>query len=98
MNQEVNVLAIVKGKERYVFMYNEKNRAQVLDAFARYASDSSLSFSWHDAAVLSQRVRSEQRKSEIVAARAENRMETRDAQPRREALHNVGELFDEMDR
>ena len=45
MNQDVNVLALVKGKERYVFMYNEQNRNEVLETFARYAADSKLSFS-----------------------------------------------------
>ena len=79
MNQDVNVLALVKGKERYVFMYSDKNRNDVLESFARYASDPELSFSWYDAAVLTQRVRNEQRKSEIEAARAANRaQEARD--------------------
>lgn len=82
MNQDVNVLALVKGKERYVFMYNEKNRNEVLETFARYAADSKLSFSWYDAAVLTQRVRNEQRKAEIAAARAAN--QRKEAEKRQE--------------
>ena len=27
MSQEVNVLALVKGAERYIFLYNDENRA-----------------------------------------------------------------------
>ncbi len=80
--QDVNVLALVKGKERYVFMYSEKNRNAVLDTFARYASDPELSFTWYDAAVLTQRVRNEQRKAEIEAARKQNRETERVEQER----------------
>ena len=54
MYQEVNVLALVKGKERYVFLYNDSNQTEMLRTFGRYASDPELSFSWYDAAVLSQ--------------------------------------------
>lgn len=104
MNQEVNVLAIVKGKERYVFMYNEKNREEVLRTFARYASDPELSFSWYDAAVLTQRVQREHRQAEIAAARAANEEARREARsavaekrPRR-VFNNVGhDIFDDLD-
>ena len=57
MNQEVNVLAMIKGEERYVFLYDDKNRIETLRMLGRYAADPQLSFSWYDAAVLSQRVR-----------------------------------------
>ena len=66
MDQEVNVLALVKGKERYVFLYNGQNRREILDSFGRYASDPELSFSWHDAAVLTQKVRREQKRAELA--------------------------------
>ncbi len=64
MDQDINVLALVKGKERYVFLYNDKNRTEILRLIGRYASDPELSFTWYDAAVLSQRIR---RKSESKA-------------------------------
>jgi len=66
MDQEVNVLALVKGKERYVFLYNAQNRREILDSFGRYASDPELSFNWHDAAVLTQKVRREQKRAELA--------------------------------
>lgn len=72
MNQEVNVLALVKGKERYVFLYNDANRSEVLRTLGRYASDSELSFSWYDAAVLSQKIRRDAQKAEIKAVRDEH--------------------------
>ena len=59
MSQDVHVLALVKGAERYVFLFNEENRAQTFRALARYASNPELSFTWYDAAVLSQKIRNE---------------------------------------
>jgi hypothetical protein len=57
MPQGINVLALVKDGERYVFLYDDHSTAQVLQTLGRYAADPELSFSWYDAAVLSQRVR-----------------------------------------
>ncbi len=57
MNDDINVLALVKGRERYIFLYDDTQRAETLRALGRYASDPELSFSWYDAAVLSQKVR-----------------------------------------
>ena len=53
----IHVLVFVKGEERYVFLFDEDNRAEVLRTFGRFASDPGLKFSWYDAALLSQRVR-----------------------------------------
>ncbi|GHT26106.1 hypothetical protein FACS18942_02890 [Planctomycetales bacterium] len=57
--QDVNVLALVKGKERYVFLYSEDNRAETQRLLARFATNPDLSFTWYDAAVLSQKIRQE---------------------------------------
>jgi len=56
-NDDINVLALVKGRERYIFMYDDTQRAETLRLLGRYASDPQLSFSWYDAAVLSQKIR-----------------------------------------
>ena len=56
---DVKVIALMKGKEQYVFIYNENNRAETLRLLARYASNPVLSFTWYDAAVLSQKIRQE---------------------------------------
>jgi hypothetical protein len=53
----INVLALLKGEERYVFLYDDRSTDQVLQTLGRYAADPELSFTWYDAAVLSQRVR-----------------------------------------
>lgn len=62
MSQDINVLALVKGQERYVFLYNDKNRAETLRVLGRFASNPELSFTWYDAAVLSQKIRQESQK------------------------------------
>ncbi|MEQ1825099.1 MAG: hypothetical protein ABL921_04110 [Pirellula sp.] len=57
MNREVNVVALVRGEEQYIFMFDEANRTETLRMLGRYAADPQLSFTWYDAAILSQRVR-----------------------------------------
>ena len=57
MSQDINVLALVKGAERYIFLYDDSNLAETLRTLGRYASDPDLSFTWYDAAVLSQKIR-----------------------------------------
>ncbi len=62
MSQDINVLALVKGGERYVFLYDDSSRAETLRTLGRYASNPELSFTWYDAAVLSQKIRQESQK------------------------------------
>ncbi len=57
MAGEVSIVAIVKGEERYVFMFDDDSRAETLRMLGRYASNPELSFTWYDAAVLSQKIR-----------------------------------------
>ncbi len=59
MSQDINVLALVKGTERYVFLYDDSSRAETLRVLGRFASNPELSFTWYDAAVLSQKIRQE---------------------------------------
>ena len=57
MNEDINVLALVTGRERYIFLYEDSQRAEALRVLGRFASNPELSFTWYDAAVLSQKVR-----------------------------------------
>ena len=66
---DINVLALVKGKERYIFLYDDDNRSKALRTLGRYASNGELSFSWYDAAVLSQKIRRQQQQSEESSTR-----------------------------
>ncbi|MBL8828083.1 MAG: hypothetical protein JNM18_13980 [Planctomycetaceae bacterium] len=71
MSQDINVLALVKGTERYVFLYDDASRAETLRTLGRFASNPELSFTWYDAAVLSQKIRQETaaKKAESVPRR-----------------------------
>ncbi|MFM7205527.1 MAG: hypothetical protein ACKO4T_02500 [Planctomycetaceae bacterium] len=56
-SRDINVIALVKGGERYVFLYDDDSREQAIEALQRHAANPDLSFSWYDAAVLAQKVR-----------------------------------------
>lgn len=70
MNDDVNVLALVKGNERYLFLYDDSQQAEALRALGRQASNPELSFNWYDAAVLSKKIRSEAKAREAQQATA----------------------------
>ncbi len=57
MSSDINVVALVRGSEQYIFMFDEANRTETLRTLGRYAADPDLSFTWYDAAILSQKVR-----------------------------------------
>ena len=57
LTSDINVLALVRGEQRYIFCYSDERRADVLRLLGRMAQDPDLSFTWHDAAVLAQKVR-----------------------------------------
>jgi hypothetical protein len=57
MTRELNVLALVKGSDRYVYLFDDADREQLLDAVRDHAAHPRLSLTWFDAAVLTQRVR-----------------------------------------
>jgi hypothetical protein len=54
---DLNVIALVKDDERYIFVYDDDQRAETLRVFGRFACNKELSFTFYDAAVLSQRIR-----------------------------------------
>ena len=61
MTPEVNVLALMKGPERYVYVYDDTSHRELIDAFRDHAADPGLSFSWFDAAVLTEKARQQSR-------------------------------------
>ncbi len=67
MNKDINVLAMVKGDERYVFLYDDNNRTETLRMLGRFAADPQLSFTWYDAAVLSKKIREISIEDELAA-------------------------------
>ena len=59
---DVHVLALVKGQERYIFLYDQDSRSELLRTLGRYAADPALSLNWFDVAALCQRIRAEVRR------------------------------------
>ncbi len=58
-SEDINVLALAKGDERYIVQFTDAKRAEALRTLGRWASNPELSFTWYDAATLSQKVRQE---------------------------------------
>jgi hypothetical protein len=57
MSGEVNVLALVRGEEQYIFVFDPSRRTELLRLLGRYAADPELAFNWFDAAILSHKIR-----------------------------------------
>jgi hypothetical protein len=73
MSRAVNVLALVRDGQRYVFLYDDQSTEQVQAQMAAFAEDHELDFTWYDAAVLSQRVRELHASSEDTAESRQTR-------------------------
>ncbi|MDR0521742.1 MAG: hypothetical protein LBH00_07795 [Planctomycetaceae bacterium] len=85
VEHDVKATVLVKGEERYVFLYNEQNRGETLRLLGRFASNPDLSFTWYDAAVVSQKIRQE--------SQQKTREQQRSAGSLRYVLRSAGELF-----
>ncbi len=49
----LNILALVRGNDRYMIVYDAESKAEALRQLGRWASDYQLNFTWIDAARLS---------------------------------------------
>jgi hypothetical protein len=58
-----DVIALIRGNEKYLFIYDNESRAETLRTFGRFASNPELSFSWYDAAEMCQKVRKKETKN-----------------------------------
>jgi hypothetical protein len=73
VRREFNILALVKGEERYVYVFDDESRAEVLSVLSDQAADPRLDLSWFDAAVLSEKLR-QQLLKETLASGARSRV------------------------
>lgn len=55
MGREFNVLALFKGEECYVYVYDDASASPLLETFRTQAADPRLSLNWFDAAVLTRK-------------------------------------------
>jgi hypothetical protein len=62
---EVNVLALIKGQEHYIFVYDDASRGQLIDNFRDLAASPDVNLSWFDAMVLTTKAR-EQEHAEAI--------------------------------
>ena len=56
-DDQKNTLTLAKDGERYVFAYDQASSKALLGVFGRFAANPELIFSWHNAAVLSKKMR-----------------------------------------
>ena len=61
MHHELSVLALIRGKERFVFVYDDESLSELIEVFRVQASDPNVGLSWYDAAVLAERARQQAR-------------------------------------
>lgn len=54
---DLNVLALIKGEERFIFVYDDESRERLIDSVRDKAADPSVSLNWFDAAILAHRAR-----------------------------------------
>jgi hypothetical protein len=57
MRHEFNVLALVKGSEHYVYVFDDQSLDITLATLRDHASDGELSLSWFDVAVLAKKAK-----------------------------------------
>lgn len=57
VTQELNVLALIKGEERFIFVYDDDSKDALIDDIRDKAADPAVALNWFDAAVLTERVR-----------------------------------------
>jgi hypothetical protein len=54
---DLNVLALFKGRERFIFVYDDASREELIAAVRDAAADPTVAINWFDAAVLTERAR-----------------------------------------
>jgi hypothetical protein len=57
VHHELSVLALIRGRERFVYVYDDASREDLVEAIRAQAADPTVSLSWYDAAVLADRAR-----------------------------------------
>jgi hypothetical protein len=65
---------MLKGNERYVFVYDDASRPLLIDALRDQAADPRLSLNWFDAAVLTDRARQQACQSREPVPRSQTRI------------------------
>jgi hypothetical protein len=75
VTHDLNVLALFKGAERFIFVYDDASRDDVVTAVRDAAADPAVALNWFDAAVLTDRAK--QQAAEAAPDRAGDRLPSR---------------------
>jgi len=59
VTRELNILALVKGEERYIFVYDDESRDALINDIRDKAASPAVPINWFDAAVLTERIRNQ---------------------------------------
>jgi len=65
---DLNVLALFKGSDRFIFVFDDTSRDDVRDAIRDAAADPAVAINWSDAAVLIERAAQSAEPLEVQAA------------------------------
>jgi hypothetical protein len=57
VQHEISILALVKGRERYVYVYDDASRECLLDCIRDQAASPEMALTWFDAKILTERAR-----------------------------------------
>lgn len=71
MSNELNVLALIKGQEHYVFIYDDEGRSDLIDNFRDLAANPSVNLSWFDAMILTTKAREQEQMEAMPLASGE---------------------------
>jgi hypothetical protein len=55
--QELSVLALIRGHERFIYVYDDSSREELIESIRAQAINPTVNLSWYDAAVLTERAR-----------------------------------------
>jgi hypothetical protein len=59
----MSVLALIRGQERYLYVYDDESRDVLVEAIRAQAANPTVSLTWFDAAVLTERARQQANQS-----------------------------------
>lgn len=68
---DLNVLALFKGRDRFIFVYDDESLTDLLDHLRDTAADPGTVVNWFDASVLTDRAKQQVAEAETAASRAE---------------------------
>jgi hypothetical protein len=70
VQHELSVLALIRGKERFIYVYDDQSREELVASIRAQAANSECSLSWFDAAVLTRKAREQVVESKSAAPSA----------------------------